>query len=250
MIQYKLIKEYPGSPKLGSIENSCSHIGKGTIFYDAHPKFWQKVEELDYKILSFKLISNGNLLIKHSNELFGFSKGAYTKEDILSGDPKRIDFKTENTHDTYGYAINSVKRLSDGEVFTIGDFTTKGEIHKFEITEAHLSVSVGDQKTLLRTFEKLPKKTPLFTTEDGVEIFKGDKFSIVQVDTFQKINECKHPVHYPHKWKTFSTPEKAEEYIINNKPCLSIVELQKWFSSYGVQLTGLDDLRSIVKSKL
>jgi len=57
--------------------------------------------------------------------------------------------------------------------------------------------------------------------------------------------------HYKNKiFKTFSTKEKAEEYITNNKSCLSIVELEKWFSEYGIQLTGLDRLREIVKSKL
>jgi hypothetical protein len=49
MIQYKLIKRYPGHLILG--ETHCSDKSThwyGTIFYDAYPDFWQKLEELDY----------------------------------------------------------------------------------------------------------------------------------------------------------------------------------------------------------
>jgi len=68
MIQYKLIKEYPESPILGTIHwfecdefsNKSSRVWKGTLFYDTNPEFWQKVEALDYNkpLLSLNDILN------------------------------------------------------------------------------------------------------------------------------------------------------------------------------------------------
>lgn len=40
MVKYKLIKEYPGSPKIGT---ECTQLENDTI--DAYPEFWEKVEE-------------------------------------------------------------------------------------------------------------------------------------------------------------------------------------------------------------
>lgn len=56
--------------------------------------------------------------------------------------------------------IHSVKRLSDSQIFTIGDNTTRGIIKAFNYIKDMdmLEVEVGDQKTLLRTFDKLPPK--------------------------------------------------------------------------------------------
>jgi len=53
--------------------------------------------------------------------------------------------------------VKDVKRLSDGEIFKVGDLTNKGVITKFEENNNHLSVIVGDQKTLLRTLYKIEK---------------------------------------------------------------------------------------------
>jgi len=104
MIQYKLISEYPGSPKLGTIDwfdtdesgSSSNDNWKGTRFYNSNPKFWQKVEEVDYEILSWISPSG------------------------------RLETKIHSTYDSLHTKIESVKRLSDGEVFTIGDLIDFG----------------------------------------------------------------------------------------------------------------------------
>jgi hypothetical protein len=51
MIQYRLIKEYPGSPKLEFSHNEKHSNFKGE-YYDS--EFWLKVEELDYEVLAVK----------------------------------------------------------------------------------------------------------------------------------------------------------------------------------------------------
>lgn len=64
-------------------------------------------------------------------------------------------------------------------------------------------------------------KQPIFITEDGVDIFAGDFYTIVTNDLFEsrtlvamgnEINNI----------KRFSTKKAAENYIKMNKPCLSL----------------------------
>ena len=73
MATYKLLKKYPGSPELNTIllqigdkfNNywDCKNIGidykKNLI--ENNPEFWQKVEELEYEILSIIKKSDGTL---------------------------------------------------------------------------------------------------------------------------------------------------------------------------------------------
>ena len=118
--KYRLIKTYPGSPELSTeiIEtkinslcpvNEC-YINRKTfmlIGYDSfeiknpenYPEFWEKVVEKDYEILC----------IKHKK-----SKCFYRNS---------IDLRNLNLYD-----IHSVKRLSDGIIFKIGDYIEEGII--------------------------------------------------------------------------------------------------------------------------
>ena len=70
-------------------------------------------------------------------------------------------------------------------------------------------------------------KIPLFTSEDGVNIFEGDiSFG---VNSNFKLSEIKHINKlyiYPNV-KEFSTKEKAEEYILYNKPLLTLKDIEE-----------------------
>jgi len=46
-MKYKLIKEYPGSEKLGyEVSSDCGTLEwKGTNFYEKYPEYWEKVSE-------------------------------------------------------------------------------------------------------------------------------------------------------------------------------------------------------------
>jgi len=240
MIQYKLIQEYPGSPKLGTIDwyktdefgPSSNSIWQGTNFYDAHPKYWQKVEEVDYEIISLKL--TGGEIITFKN-----GKCIHRTDDQSVDYTFNLDKCMSNLSSTE--YIHSVKRLSDGEVFTIGDlidfgdFGNKGfrpigkiEVDYFDKTR----VTAWDGaygKGAINKWEKASKKTPLFTTEDGVEIFEGDKFYYPNIHIWKTIiSEADKRVLIfirLNKYKPFSTKEKSEEYILLNKPCLSVNEI-------------------------
>ena len=143
------------------------------------------------------------------------------------------------------------------EIFTIGDKTNNGTISKFEI----------DSNGVRVFFEEKPKnyhvslnsikhsKQKLFTTEDGVDIFEGDKIYWVNINTFEKVNCNKYnddlgeisiksllSKKYECKAIAFSTKEKAKEYILLNKPCLSLQEIKETTTIKGLSLKKLEKL--------
>jgi len=244
MKKYKLIKEYPGSPKLGTIvehETKCVcpnykvSINQETwIFAESSiqnfPEFWKEIIGKEYEILSFKInediYSHVIILNKTRKGFMNTLNGLYLYEEQLL---------TNND-----YKIYSVKRLSDGEVFTIGDGIKSTEWSKKDdqdiitniciCTEDHSKVfgNLKPNKIILQTeitwqcnLESAIKvKKPLFTTEDGVDIFEGDTFSIVYSDFSTHYNVTFKNLIKPF-CKVFSTKEKAEEYILLNKPVLT-----------------------------
>jgi hypothetical protein len=248
-MKYELIKEYPRSPKLGKIEDS--NIGgitgwQGTLFYDAHPEFWQKVEELDYQILSF--------IAKTSRRVYDIQgNGKYVGIGIMH------NYTSEECLGSDSFSIHSVKRLSDGEVFTIGDEVLCGGN---KITEIYITKIKSDSQGIwikhkhgdmhLNFPSKL--KTPLFTTEDGVAIFEGDDFFVIETQ-FDKYRLHKTiGGHFTKERSTrlrFHSKEKAEEYVLLNKPCLSLTEISKFYKHLLHFNNGNSmGLRNLVKSKL
>lgn len=231
MTQYKLIKCYPGFTELGRTENTT---WQGTFFYDKHPEFWQKVEEVDYEVLSFKGSISERLYLKQPNGKF-VSVGVlhnYTFDECIS---KNLTF-----------SIHSVKRLSDGEVFTIGDEIRLNDygtmvIEKMRLTDSNLRIKQGVwfnyEGGSCHSSIPVKLKTPLFTTEDGVEIRIDDVYYAIEYDF--KIVEY-YLCSTPNGDKQFSTKEKAEEYVLLNKPMLSLQDL---LSVWGV-LGNIEDYKT------
>lgn len=181
MKKYKLIKKYPGSPKLNDvIVSPLFYLEKGL-----YSEFWQEIVEKDYK----------NYEIKRKIEGFDILKTLYSSEIL------RFLFK-----DCVTIPINN-------------------------------------------TFCKV--KQLLFTTEDGVDIFEGDKyFRIVSNFEIQQENAIKLGEHIYKSQNIirFSTKEAAEEYILMNKPCLSIndvLTIQNFKSTRTFNI-----FRNLVKSRL
>ena len=218
-MKYKLIKTYPGSPSLNTIckydknpwSDSNAFINP-VLNPENYPEFWEPVVEKDYEILSY--ISKSNTIC------------------TLQTNGKYLHSKNNHIVNFENYRIHSVKRLSDGkeEIFTIGDKTNNGTISKFEI----------DPNGVRVFFEEKPKnyhvslntikhaKTALFRTEDGVDIYKGDTIwhtDISNFKTFSSIVEYEKPFE-PIKG-LFSTKEKAEEYILYNKPLLTLRDIEE-----------------------
>ena len=217
--RYRLVKEYPGSPKLGyeiiQVEPCPS--------YSNYPEFWELIVEKDYEILSYITINSE--IIKYQD----------------------LDINDDCNCDKY-LKIHSIKRLSDGEIFTIGDkinFNNMGIGKLLEIDFERAPIDKGkgilcfvnDNKTLgdWWNINQLSISRSLFTTEDGVDIFKSDTFYYVKFTQYDntmgkpfEVVKGNHPTfeYEPQYEKYFSTKEKAEEYILLNKPCLSYKDIE------------------------
>lgn len=143
--RFKLIKVYQGSPKLGTIiDNNSGFIY--SIKPQEWPEFWEKIVELDYEILSF----TGKI-----------TKTLYAKD--ANGDFLNLSFLTPLSLQqclTNPYDIHSIKRLSNDEIFTVGDTTSRGII-----TE----IGLNDTNTVFGI------KTDLHPSWNGSETFKKVK---------------------------------------------------------------------------
>lgn len=103
-------------------------------------------------------------------------------------------------------------------------------------------------------FEEIIERIPLFVTEDGVEIFEGDSVwgfyigygEIFEMKDLQRAKE--------EQWLKFSSKEKAKEYILMSKPCLSIKEItnnEVIFGNLGFVDSNMQKrLKELVKSRL
>lgn len=247
MKTYILIKIYPGSPLLNTIleinPDMVFAYLKGVISTTKvsdilqYPEYWEEIIEKDYKILSFRQdtqVTDLWLPDKLKGEGYwsrdGYITVPYTTNQILN-------------HDMY--EIYSVKRLSDGEIFTIGDnviFNAKsGSILKGPIIQFRIdtkfgiivdyrdnSKGVGQHWNYLNNAEK--SKQPLFTTEDGVDIFEGDWYEYVHKHSWSRScakanKDFYEQDKYSNNSLYFSTTEKAQEYIDLHKPKYSINDL-------------------------
>ena len=150
-MKYILKKEYPGSPKLG---NTIDNLENDWI--ENYPEFWEEVVEKDYEILSYITIESE--IIKY----------------------KDLNINDECNCDKY-LKIYSVKRLSDGEIFTVGDKIDfvinsnlrKDTIHKIKSIELNPNGIVfrAENSSWSNYLNEISKiKKPLFTTEQRSEI--------------------------------------------------------------------------------
>ncbi len=303
MKQYKLIQEYPGSPKYGTtvkfqddfymdINNEDYEYSPNII--ENNPKYWGEI--VDYpigtKLRDTILASSWKNIIKTEkgweaeqasiiplyirNEEIGDGKRFEIIKEQAKPTYQILELRCKNHNDPYLLGENglygfkdfnfpiekvvfnskfedvirffpiiwSIKRLSDGEIFTVGDYFSYNKTlsTSFKIKEITIDPKIGliirgegnYTASKASAFSKIvkAKRKKLFTTEDGVDIFEGDKyfainsnckegelsyFFIWDCDTKDKYNSS-----YKHSWmKCYSTREAANQYIEWNKPIFS-----------------------------
>lgn len=175
----------------------------------------------DWEVLAYFIEMNATILEKNKNGTFG------------PYDAKESDIKTSSL-----FSIHSVRRLSDGEVFSIGDWcdtVIPGKIEDIRVDGKHCTVGGKNWGCPLSRAEKAPipeEKPVLFTTEDGKEVLKDSTVWCVSRDC-SRIKEwiaTKIPEPLDGSFIYFSSQELANEYVTMNKPCLSIKDIQ---SAYG-----------------
>lgn len=267
MKKYKLIKEYPGSPKLGSIykEQSAKDFQQRRyipveVKYQEDclwslerysPEYWKEVVEKEYEILSFIQDSSGEIWIQDKKQGYGF----WSKNGFITS-----PYITETILGNPYYSIHSVKRLSDGEVFTIGDkigdYSYSYEIKSLHITDQYkggvsIEVTIGGYLSIV-DIKKTKQK--LFTTEDGVDRYAGDQLWYVFYLSDYSLNSLtlvNSNFTSTDNVKYFSTKEKAEEYIIRNKPVLTYNEIIGFYNNFhDSNAPFYSTLHELVKSKL
>lgn len=131
--------------------------------------------------------------------------------------------------------IHSVKRLSDNSIWTIGDNTEQGTIKGFQQgigewdKEIFAEFSNGETGCRLNInyLKKVPERKPLFYADNGLTpICGGDKFWLVSETQFYLIPQTANFDNMPyHADKKFSSLQLANEYLLMNKPTLSLNEL-------------------------
>ena len=296
--RYRLIKEYPGSPKLDTIINDSkttlgiSYYENCKAFIGNFPEFWELIVEYPigtkvhnsqtntiytkkedgwYKpsektgysdemiIKSHYINIIEDKVVEKDYEILELSLQRSIKHQIVSALENSEDY-TISLLSCNGNKIHSVKRLSDGEIFTIGDkvnmFNGIAIITSFRILPNNEFVIDFDNKCSGIGIKNITKaKTPLFTTEDGVDIFEGDTYYKVVNESFQLLIMERASKGESLRSKVFSTKEKAEEYILLNKPCLSLKDVASIYP--GINKSHPDKpssqserLKNLVKSKI
>lgn len=251
MIKYKLIKNYPQFEmplECHSIADGEYYTNKGVKVYNPenHPEFWELVVKKNYEILTVNPSKN------HT--------GYPDKKAIVLWNTCYKDFKY--------WEIHSVKRLSDGEIFTIGDKVNDKDINyvTFTIERIRLTDSenikfdlfhINQNKHYLSHYYKIDSfvkvKQPLFTTEDGVDIKEGDVFYGVWKDCKGQASHLNSDQPNVATLKsnsdgmfTFSTKEAAETFINLRKPYLSNFDVLKEIDN----CTDIQQIKKIFTNKV
>ena len=258
MKKYKLIQTYPGSPSLNTVMTECvteEHLACpknayytggiiiGKLIIESSPEHWEEIISKDYEILSFKNV-NEFTKIAHIQLNNNFQIAQIDSFTTL-GSPLDLMLKDSR------WNIHSVKRLSDGEVFTVDDnvHSTLNDskflkeawkncfIKAFTLVKNTIKIKIEEGDTLghyslnsLKVFKK-----PLFTTEDEVDVFEGDDYYVVRkgksdsdysYSTYVAVNNG--------LWRAvkncylFTTLDKVNDFIKSKKPLFT--------TEYGVDV--------------
>lgn len=260
--KYRLKQLYPGSPygiKVGDVVNTTPHCKGRTckrriiigstkdVAFQNYPNLWEEISLPEYEILSFyneeekesnpvlyKLRSNGNYFTEDNGATF-------LSEPHLTG--SSLDSMLEDKD------IYSIKRLSDGEIFSIGDKcnpTGVNQKNQQYVTKIWITVSgylrISSQNFCLNLNTVEHTRVILFTTEDGVDIYEGDSYFGIQAGEHNgDQNLIAHNQWTVFEYdpttmtvdltntniKRFKDKLNAENYVLLNKPCLSLNDVSE-----------------------
>ena len=196
-----------------------------------------KTKPKEYEILEFSVdyLGDSNIVFYKLTE-----PNVYRKK----GTDFPIWFDILNTQKEKSFKIKRVRRLSDGEVFSIGDEVVvgvrKGVIGKF-ISAERLQLSCVDCEPCYNLSELQKAKQPILTTTDGVDVYENTSIWILFEQTWRLSNipSCKN-MHQEltsdrsaNTYKYFSTKEAAEQYVHWNKKQFSLADIMaysEWYS--------------------
>jgi hypothetical protein len=165
--------------------------------------------------------------------------------------------------------IHSIRRTKDGEVFTVGDTVRHvdgdytNDIKGFYLPcddTSEVWFYWTDFKETVKSLDNFkkdnpqisPPKSPLFRTEDGVDIYEGGEIWVVGTwynCFYDHASKEQHEAHKEH-CKYFSNRYNSERYVLMNKPALSINDVMFFFEATKDADTFLGAITEKVKEKL
>ena len=224
------------------------------------------VEDKNWEIVAFKSVQDGDLMSLRNGyyQYDGDSITACTVNDILHGG---------RCVDSGEFLIWSVKKLSTGEIFTVGDkicwnwtepTITYFDIVKFSIDEydGHMRIHTNSNcngfnllfmpKWNLRHYiGPVEQKEVLFITEDGIEITDSETLIWSVSDEWEQYTLDiidNQPIKYKalsnwtlpsgasaHVWHHFSTQKAAQAYIDSKKPKIPLLVTSDGVEIYDAQ---------------
>ena len=233
MKKYKLNRWYPSLPEEWKIYQNIIVILRGDHYIgnrffiskeevENNPEFWEEIIKKDYEILS----------LCTSDEIFDKMGNCYIRRSNRSEEGVYPDMEVGGYYGNQKLEIYSVKRLSDDEIFTVGDEVNffwnrrdkKAIISTIRIHKNKLEIFGG---CMINHIKNLRHIKPLFTTQDGVDIFSEKDYEILwgvalqaqgsdvlRKGYYKGLGEYAKP-YKNRKW--FWSKEKAEEWIDLNK---------------------------------
>lgn len=184
---------------------------------------------------------------------------AYRFEPLIGTFPKDIIIGPDSPHwlkePNEEFTIHSIHRLSDDWTVSVKDRvkTLAGEIgiiKSFDATGHILFENIAGLEHIT-SIQKLP--AAILTTADGKELIEGD--NLYYLDNCGNIIVSRAGEGNRNEWKDkkcFSTREAAEEYILNNKPLLSLNDVKGACRStvFIGETFLIEKLTAIAKQKL
>lgn len=207
----------------------------------SYAREWESYKQFDNPIEQFKKSKSNKdwEIIKligtyggHDNCVFMLNKATnYYVPDLHYLQYGKPNWTLDDVLRNHNGKIYSVKRLSDGEVFSVGDYREEGKIIEISFSEndgLHIHVNTNKLKHNYpyKIHELLKSKKVLFTTEDGKPIYEGDKVVLLNTKTWlmsTSINAPKKPFYgSDNEYKYFYDISAAKEYILLNEKLLSV----------------------------
>lgn len=248
MKKYKLIKEYPRCPiALDEVvtysKESDEYISKCNRAWIApweitnYPEFWEEVK--GYEILSFSNKETVNLYplyVLKDDGLYHYVKGSLDHPPSKSTEEELLNLNRVEIH--------QVKRTSDNEVFTVGDkveYKQKSSygswiIDNFFVRRDKKLLARNQNNIICEYIDDISKvQEPLFTTEDGYDVYEGEKCYVVCTSnelSFVPYNVFNtKPFLNDNDFVHFKKKENAEKWIEDNKPQYSKKDIQDAINS-------------------
>lgn len=191
----------------------------------------------------------GNPLRQWALEEFDEDFSSLLPEDITVVNFIDNSFEWEKTSQLDGYWHSIYTKLRSGElkllpeVAEAKEFVWTDELVKEFALQTKVNGTNEWVAEQLYKFKSSKQRVPLFTTEDGVQVFEGSELWYVETDFMTMHILTLSKDYMPTKdHKCFATEAAAKAYVRLNKPRFSLEDVKQAWRNF----TGLDDNQKLI----